>query len=241
MSTKSALVKAEPASVLAAPTGDGATILAMIDRVVAMPDVPIQKIEQMFALYQKVEADRARRAYDDAFAGMQTDIPVVERKGKAHNGMYGRWEDIVERVAPVLSKHGFAISFRVNTLDKALQVTCILSHRDGHREDTSYTLPLDTSGNKTPIQSVGSTTSYAKRYLACAMLNIATRGEDNNGDATDGTITDEQQETLKALLEQANGHPGKFLEFAKSPSFAEIKARDFDRLVKTLKQKAAQQ
>jgi hypothetical protein len=45
------------------------------------------------------------------------------------------------------------------------------------------TLPLDTSGSKNNVQAVGSSTSYGKRYTATLLLNIRTKGEDDDGHA----------------------------------------------------------
>lgn len=42
-------------------------------------------------------------------------------------------------------------------------------------------LPADVSGNKNAVQAFGSSTSYGKRYVLCALLNITTRGQDDNG------------------------------------------------------------
>ncbi|WP_340146807.1 ERF family protein [Halomonas sp. PA16-9] len=41
-------------------------------------------------------------------------------------------------------------------------------------------LPADISGNKNAVQAFGSSTSYGKRYVLSALLNI-TRGQDDNG------------------------------------------------------------
>ncbi|HET9820175.1 MAG TPA: ERF family protein, partial [Rhodanobacteraceae bacterium] len=51
---------------------------------------------------------------------------------------------------------------------------------DGHREETSITLPADTSGSKNAVQAVASSTSYGKRYTAGALLNLTSHGEDDD-------------------------------------------------------------
>jgi hypothetical protein len=43
-------------------------------------------------------------------------------------------------------------------------------------------LPHDSTGSKNAVQAVGSSTSYGKRYTACALLNITSRGEDDDGE-----------------------------------------------------------
>lgn len=228
---------------------EGATILAMIDRVMAMPDVPVEKVEQMFGLYQKVEADKSRRAYAAALAEMQAELPVVVAKGeittddkasskKVVRSRYAKWEDICEAIRPSLTKFGFAISFGIDNVDPArVTVTCTLSHRDGHSEKTSMALAIDNSGGKNNVQGWGSAVSYAKRYTATAMLNIASRGEDDDGEATAEYLTDDQQEHLKELAEQTDTDLKTFLKLAKAESFQTIKTGSYEVLEQMLKLK----
>src|SRR6185503_15653016 len=78
--------------------------------------------------------------------------------------------------------HGFALSFRTGSApDGKLTVTGILSHRAGHQEETTLALMHDSTGSKNSVQAVGSSISYGKRYTAGALLNITSRGEDDDG------------------------------------------------------------
>ncbi|WP_371924668.1 ERF family protein [Pseudomonas sp. R5(2019)] len=45
-------------------------------------------------------------------------------------------------------------------------------HRDGHREQTAMLLPVDIGKGRNAVQAVGSSTTYGKRYVMCALLNI---------------------------------------------------------------------
>ena len=157
------------------------SVMSMIERMAENPAISLERVEQTFAFYQKVQADFARRAFDAAFADMQPKLPVIDKAGMSHNGKYGRWEDIVEGITPILGQHGFSIRFHVANEPGKITVRAILAHRDGHREETSFDLPADTSGSKNAIQAIGSSTSYGKRYTASALLNIVTRGEDDDG------------------------------------------------------------
>ena len=59
-----------------------------------------------------------------------------------------------------------------------------LLHKEGHKEKTTLLVPFDYSGSKkhNPAQAMGSSVSYGKRYTLCALLNIATR-DDNDASA----------------------------------------------------------
>jgi hypothetical protein len=222
------------------PVTHASPLVNVLNVLVSRPDLDVDKIERMIQLQRDVEANEARKAYASAFAEMQPHLPIITKRGKGHNDKaYGLWEDIVEEVMPVTGRYGFSISFRTKPLDKGVEVTCKLMHRDGHAEETSYPFPLDTSGSKNPVQAVGSTVSYGKRYTACAMLNIVTKGEDDDGKSSGGgdRITDDQQEHLKALLAEAGGEIEKFLAYAKAASFAEIRSADYGKLESLLRKK----
>ncbi|WP_409524602.1 ERF family protein [Pseudomonas sp.] len=64
-------------------------------------------------------------------------------------------------------------------------------------------LPLDTSGSKNAVQAVGSSTSYGKRYVMSALLNLTTRGEDDDGHAVPtANVTSVQAAGITALLDR---------------------------------------
>lgn len=240
---KKKLETIEPA--LPIPASDTAAIMAMIERMSRQPEIPVERVQQLFALYQQIQADQARRAYYAAFAQMQPELPIINKKGKSHQAKYALWEDIVSDITPVTAKHGFALSFRTLVKDGKITVTGILSHRDGHTEDTSLELPADTTGSKNAIQAIGSTTSYGKRYTACALLNVVARGEDNDGQSAADTtpVSGKQAEELMRLVTETKTDILKFLEVAGAESISDIMASKFDRLKALLiakKRKAAQ-
>jgi len=115
-------------------------------------------------------------------------------------------------------------------------VTCTLSHREGHREETTFALPIDTSGAKNNVQGWGSSVSYAKRYTACALLNIAARGEDDDGRSAEngGLISDAQADDLLALIQESGSNPASFLKIAGAETVSDILAKDFEGLKKVL-------
>jgi hypothetical protein len=187
---------------------EGATILGMIDRIMAMPDIPVERIEQMFALHQRVQADTARKAYAAAFAMMQPDIPTTTRRGEIKHGdklqsKYAKWEDVADDIMPVLAKHGFGLSFRTKNEPGKITVVGVLSHRDGHSEETVLELPADVTGSKNAVQAIGSSVSYGKRYTASALLNLVSRGEDDDGQTAvgkAGLVTEKQADEILRLI-----------------------------------------
>lgn len=156
-------------------------LLTLIERVAMSPDADLNKMSQLLDMQERVLDRNAKQAFAEAMAEMQPHIPVVVERTKSHNGKYASFEDIIDQTRPVLQKHGFSVTFRVQQDEHSVKVTCVLSHREGHSEQTDIALPADTSGSKNAVQAVGSTVSYGRRYTYCALLNIATRGEDDDG------------------------------------------------------------
>lgn len=156
----------------------------MIERLATNPDVNVEKLERLLAMQERVLARGAEAEFNTAFAAMQADIPVIVEK---HDGDGGKWtfaplEDIVEPLRPVLTKHGFSISHQTEWPERGtVKVIGILTHRSGHARRSEFQANADTSGSKNAIQALGSTRSYGQRYTTIALLNIATRGTDDDG------------------------------------------------------------
>jgi len=103
-----------------------------------------------------------------------TDCEVKDDKGNVRY-RYASLKKIMEVMQPLLSKHGFSISFETEKTDKGeVKVVCILRHILGHSEKSSFTIPMETSKYMSDIQKMGSTLTYAKRYALSSMLNITT-------------------------------------------------------------------
>lgn len=228
-----------------------AAILQVIERAAANPAVDIDKMERLLLMQERIVARNAKAAYSAALADMQPRLPVIERKGMirvppkdgktGHETPYALWEDINEAIRPLLSEHGFALSFRIKKDADRVEVTGVLSHRQGHSEETTLSLPMDTTGSKNNVQAIGSSTSYGKRYTAMALLNITTRGEDDDGESADPTalITEEQAKNLRTIIEEVEADTAAFCAFLKVESIPDIPASKYDEAVRQLQRKRA--
>ncbi len=186
---------------------ESTTILQVIQRAAADPQCDIEKMERLMAMHERMQARNAEAEFSAAMAEMQCEIPSIAERGKGHGSIrYATLEDINDVMKPIMQRYGFAISFKVEHHQGGINVTGILMHRAGHREQTTMLLPSDTSGSKNAVQAVASSVSYGKRYVMCAMLNITTRGEDDDGYAAapTATVTAPQAAKLRALLEKCS-------------------------------------
>ena len=199
------------------------------------PELDIEKLERIHGLYEKEQERRARIAYDEALPGMRAALPVIEEGGAITNkqrekqSTYGYWADIDQKITPVLAEYGFGLSHRVTNGEGNVTVTAILSHRQGHRETTELTLPYDNTGSKNAVQSIGSSTTYGKRYTAQLLVGFVTKGDksDDDGNGPVEFITEDQQEELKVLCGQAEIDLMKFLGHYNVASFNVIPANKF--------------
>lgn len=222
---------------------ESAALISMIERAARDPNVDVDKMERLFVMHQQAADRRAKAAYLAAFSALQSGLPAAIRKGEGHNKKaYARYEDLIETLRPHLSKHGFSISHRVDTAGHQITVTGILGHSAGHAEQTSMTLPPDTSGNKTAVHAMGSSISYGKRYVTLTLTGIATEGEDDDGKASGARppISEDQAMALRDMIESTGANEAAFCKYMGAERLSMLPATDFERAMMALKKRAAQ-
>jgi hypothetical protein len=160
----------------------------MFERLAADPNVPVEKLEKLIEMQERIMRFNAEMAFNSAFSEMSAAMPTVGKNGKSLNGPYATLEDIIEATRPVLHRFGFAMSHKTTQAAGKILVTGILTHRQGHAMTSEFEASADTSGNKNAIQALGSANSYGRRYTTKDLLNIATRLEDDNGRSTSAPV-----------------------------------------------------
>jgi hypothetical protein len=237
-----AVVRREPTPTeVSAPQNEAANMLAVIARAAADPACDLDKMERLMAMHERMQSRQAQAEFADALGALQSDLPSIGERGDAAGRYkFALWEDINQAIKPILQRHGFSLSFRTDTTT-GVTVTGVLSHRNGHREETSITLPADASGNKNAVQAVASSVSYGKRYTAGALLNLTSHGEDDDAflAGAGGTVNDEQAATLREWLEAAAVSAEKFCKTYKIDAVTDLPARKFEDAVQALKDKKA--
>lgn len=236
-----------PARSAAVVAADAASLLTVISKAAADPATDVEKLERLMALYERITAKTAEQAYAQAFAVMQPELPIVAERGAILNkqgavqSTYALWEDINEAIKPVLAKHGFSISFRTNVENGKIAVTAVLRHSAGHSDTTTIELGADVSGNKNAVQAIASSVSYGKRYTAGALLNLTSRGEDDDGGsaAPDApAISEEQFEALRDMLDQTGSDIQKFCRYFGINGLANLPPTRFNDAMELLRKKA---
>jgi hypothetical protein len=119
-------------------------------------------------------------------------------------------------------------------------VTATLGHVGGHAEETTMTLPHDSSGSKNAVQAIGSSTSYGKRYTALSLLNITTRGEDddgNGGSSPGGVVTEDDLMKLREMIEAVDANENAFCRFLRIDKLTDLPAARFPAAMEALREK----
>lgn len=227
---------------LAQPTSESAQVLAVIERVAANPDADIDKLERLLDMQERVMNRNAMQAFSADMAAMQAELPTVAETAKGHNNAkYAPLEKINEVIRPVLQKYGFAVTFRTEQQDGAVSITAVLSHKQGHHQESTLVLPNDTSGNKNLVQAIGSTVSYGKRYALCALLNIST-GDDTDGkrpqQTAPSTLTAKQVKQLRDAAKVAGVDDAYICEKGGVAEIEDIPAERFTAALNHLKKMA---
>ncbi len=166
-----------------------APAVGMFERLALDPNVGVDKLERLIAMNERILAHNAKAAFNVAFTLMQAELPEIGERGEIMvkgvlRSRYAKLEDIQAAIKPILKAHGFALRHRTEwPAEKAsiIRIVGILSHAEGHSEESIFEAPADKSDYRTDIQSMGSTVSYGRRYTTLDLLNITTRGVDNDG------------------------------------------------------------
>lgn len=149
----------------------------------------IEQMERLFALKVQYEKHEAEKAGNEAMAQFHAEpITIFKRKRVAFSSSKGdvsyshaELSDVTDAVSPAMAKHGLSYRWDVKQEAQKVVVTCIVSHRLGHRFEVSMEGPLDDSGLKNRIQQAGSTVTYLQRYTLLAAIGKSTKGQDNDG------------------------------------------------------------
>jgi hypothetical protein len=178
--------------VVPAANGGGA-LMSFIERAAHDPEFDVQKFEVLLRLQMEVGDKQARRAFNTAMADAQAEmLPVVRDAANRHLGnKYAKLETIDAAARPIYTRHGFSVRFgsAPSPREGDMRITCTVAHSGGYFEENHLDAPLAGTGSQgartatTPVQAVGSTVTYLRRYLLTMVFNIVLADEDDDGEA----------------------------------------------------------
>lgn len=136
-----------------------------------------------------------------ALVALQADLPVVRKtrtatvrsdKG-AYSYSYADLGDMADALYPRLTALGIAFVCAPDVVDGRPVLRGTLRHVSG--QDVTGTLPLE--GGRTP-QAMGSSITYARRYLLGALTGLVADEDDDGNTATAGQHADREAEQRAA-------------------------------------------
>ena len=176
-------------------------------RIAVSQNADLAKLSQLMDLQERWERSEAKKAYVVAMNAFKANPPAITKNEIAEfvgkNGEIVEWEystldHIHDAVLSELSRHGISHRWVVEQpKPDTVRVTCILTHRLGHSEQTTLEGPVDHSGSKNAIQAIGSSSKYLERYTLMAATGLADKSPDTD--------------RLSGAPEKSNGWVGEFL------------------------------
>ncbi len=209
-------------------------MLSIIASAAANPAVNTEKMKELLAMQLQLEQAEQAREFNAAMIRAKDEMPAIVMDGinKHTKSPYATLENVSKEIDTIARRHGFGMSFGTDnsTLVNHYRIVCDLMHTGAHTRRYHVDLPADTVGpngtsNKTPVQGVGSTISYARRYLKVMMFDLLIVGEDNDGNrpprqrATGATvdgdtmITPEQVKILNGAINFCGVGMAKFCQY----------------------------
>jgi hypothetical protein len=167
----------------------GGVLLEVIARAATDERVNIEKMMALLEMQNRILDRDALEQFNAAMADFNHRCDLrVSKLGTASLGgkgsySFAKWEDMDAVIRPVMRELGLWFSFDVVNGPSGLHVKGTLHHRGGHTQTASLPMPIDSGPGRNPLQQIGSTLSYGKRYCAEMLLNIVREDEDDDGHA----------------------------------------------------------
>lgn len=224
----------------------GGMLQSFIDRGITAENVAA--FAQLVELKERVDARTSEKDFAAAFVDLQSAIPTIQAVKPVPNKdgtiryHFAPYEEIMSKVSPLLSKHGFTVSFNSRFAEGRITVICTLMHKSGHSRANEFAVRI---GNGPPgssdTQADGAAKTYAKRGALCDALNIVvehdTDGDDHRG--LGACITQEQADDLRRRVKATKANEKNFLEFAQAKTYEEIRETMLETLMDTLRKREA--
>ncbi len=207
----------------------------------------IEQLGQMMDLQARWEANEARKAFVRDMTEFKKHPPSIIKDRHVSFGTtsydHASIGEVCEAIISAAAEHGFSHRWVPSQGESGQQVvTCVITHKMGHSEETRLEAPKDASGGKNAIQAIISSNTYLQRHSVLMAFGFATRDQpDDDGRAACGsvveTITDEQEIQINEMLEATDSDKAKFLKWCKIDRISDIPAKSFNSVMATLKAK----
>ncbi|WP_375663852.1 MULTISPECIES: ERF family protein [unclassified Bartonella] len=210
-------------------------------------DVDMDRLERLLDLREQEIKRQERQNFVRDLSAVQMAYKNIEQNAinKHTNSKYATLDQYIDAVKDGLATYKFALFYRIkNQTEKNVTIEITLSHPSGNEISTEGTFPIDSTGSKNSIQSLGSTLTYARRYLLGMLLNLASKEDDTDGqmqakedDTNNQKVSSKQIKQIEELIEQTESDKNKLLSYAKVEKLTDMSCETADDVLKILESK----
>lgn len=201
------------AAMIPAQPPENHTLVAVMDRLAANPNLDADKIEKLLNVFldgqRRMAEMQDEKLFGEAMAAFKNEPSVVrilkDKKNKQYgNSPYVSLGQEAAAVTPLLSKHGLTATWTLSQGEK-IKIGCQISYGLFHDKPVTIELLPDKSGSKNPAQEIKSAITYGRIItLECAcgiapIDSVASLNDDGNG--TGGGGEDGGQMEQGAILD----------------------------------------
>lgn len=167
------------------------TPISLLQLAIEKGQLDTTQLKELMDLEERWERNKARKEFFKALSKFQTLVPIIHKTKTANvptktGGSFSYKHSDLAVIAQTIKKAmnlcGLSYRWEAKEMPNGkMEVTCLVSHIDGHIERTSMEAGADDSGAKNQIQQKGSTHTYLKRYTLLGALGLSVADEDNDG------------------------------------------------------------
>ncbi len=180
----------------------------------------VSALESLVGLYDRMQAKNAEREFAAALIDLQGETSSVQATKAVDQKPDGTvryrfapYEEIMRTVKPILTRHGFSITFDTESNGDRLASICTLMHKSGHARQNRFAVRYGKPPGSSDAQGDMSTKSYAKRGALCDCLNIVVE-HDDDARMLGQSIGQALAEDLRARVLGVGSNEDVFLKYA---------------------------
>jgi hypothetical protein len=211
-------------------------------------NVPVETLEKLVALHERVSDRAAAREFAEAMSAFQAECPpiaktstakIATRGGTSYSYAYAELDEIARTINPILARHGLSYSWDTEVADKSLTVICTARHVNGHSVPAKITLPIDNASAMSDQQKVKGAMTFGQRCTVISVFGITTADPDHDGASVASLkpVTDDQALAITDGITESGIDKGRFLAWLGVSSVAEIPADRFTAVMQAIEQK----
>ncbi len=204
----------------------------------------VSVLESMVGLYERMKSKNAETEFAAALVALQGETirvqatKAVDVKAGVPRYTFAPYEEIMAVVQPILTRHGFSITFDTKIDGDRLYSICTLTHKTGHSRSNQFAVRFTTPPGSSSAQGDMSTKSYAKRGALCDALNISI-DHDDDARMIGKPIGQALALDLEDRVRKVGADENAFLKYAGAKTYAEISDERYPALDELLKRKEA--